>query len=143
MVPAHSMDDEPIGQASGRVVYAQLLALRAAKPVYVLASHSHFVMEDIFDTPYWRAHGGVLPGWIVGTAGAVRYALPPGVPQEKLARTHVYGYLLATVQPRGAKDGDPIEFEFREVNESDVPRAVTERFGAQLVRQCYVLNVQY
>lgn len=143
MVPSHSMDDELIEQATGRVVYAQLLELRSSKPVYVLASHSHFVMGGIFDTPYWREHGGVLPGWVVGSAGAVRYALPPGAQQAKFARTHVYGYLLATVQPRGANDRDPIGFEFREVGEAAVPAAVSARFGEALVRQCYQQNVQY
>ena len=139
----HSMDDELIEQSTGRQVYAQLLELRASKPVYVLASHSHFVMEGIFDTAYLRAHGGVLPGWIIGTAGAIRYALPPDVPQGRLARAHVYGYLLATVHPPGVHDRDPIEFEFREVTESAVPRAVADRFGGALVGQCYEQNVQY
>jgi hypothetical protein len=37
------------------------------KLVYILPRHSHFFMEDIFATPYWK-HRGVLPGWIVGTA---------------------------------------------------------------------------
>jgi hypothetical protein len=143
MVPSHSMDDELIEQSTGRRVYAQLLEVRSSKPVYVLASHSHFVMEGIFDTPYWREHGGVLPGWVVGTAGAVRYPLPPGAQQAKLARAHVYGYLLATVQPRGANDRDPIGFEFREVGEAAVPSAVSERFGAALVRECYEQNFQY
>jgi hypothetical protein len=140
---SHSMDDELIEQSTGRLVYAQLLELHASKPVYVLASHSHYVMEGIFDTPYWREHGGVLPGWIVGTAGAVRYALPADPPQGKLARTHVYGYLLATVRPRGADDRDPIALAFREVSASEVPPAVSERFGAALVRQCYEQNVQF
>ena len=121
----------------------QYLELRASKPVYVLASHSHYVMEGIFDTPYWREHGGVLPGWIVGNAGAVRYPLPPGAQQARLARTHVYGYLLATVSPRGGDDRDPIGFEFREVTEDAVPHAVAERFGAALIRQCYAENFQY
>jgi len=140
---SHSMDDELIEQTTGRLVYAQLLELRASKPVYVLASHLHLVIEGIFDTPYWREHGGVLPGWIIGSAGAVRYALPPGAQQAKLARTHVYGYLLATVQPRGANDHDPIRFEFHEVGEAAVPPSVMERFGASFVRQCYEQNVQY
>ena len=143
LVHGHGMDDELIEKSTGRQVYAQLLELHTAKPVYVLASHSHFVMEGIYDTPYWREHGGVLPGWIVGTAGAVRYALPPDVPPGKLARTHVYGYLLATVRPRGAADRDPIAFEFREVTASEVPAAVSERFGAALVQQCYEQNVQF
>ena len=138
----HSMDDEVIEQTTGREVYTQLLGVRASKPVYVLASHSHFVMEGIFDTPYWRQHGGVLPGWIIGSAGAVRYALPADLPQGRLARTHVYGYLLATVQPRGANERDPIQFKFHEVDRVAVPPAVVRRFGESLIRQCYEKNVQ-
>jgi len=138
----HSMDDELIEKATGREAYALLLGLRASKPVYLLASHSHFVMEGIFDTPYWHQHGGVLPGWIIGTAGAVRYALPPDLPQGRLARSHVYGYLLATVQPRGANDRDPIHFEFHEVDRAAVPPVVITRFGESLIRQCYEENVQ-
>ena len=143
MARSHGMDTELIEQTTGRLVYAQLLELRSSKPVYVLASHLHFVIEGIFDTPYWREHGGVLPGWIIGSAGAVRYALPPGAQQAQLARTHVYGYLLATVQPRGANDRDPIRFEFHEVGEAAVPPAVIERFGEAFVRECYEQNVQY
>ena len=139
----HSMDDELIEQSSGREVYAQLLELRRSKPVYVLASHSHFVMENVFDTPYWREHGGVLPGWIIGSGGAVRYALPADVPQGRFARTHVYGYLLATVHSAAARAREPIEFEFREVTAAAVPQGVSERFGPELVKQCYEQNVQY
>jgi hypothetical protein len=131
---AHGMDDELIERTTGRLVYAQLLELYSSKPVYVLASHSHYIMEGVFDTSYWREHGGVLPGWIIGTAGAVRYALPPGAQQAKLARTHVYGYLLASVQPRGANDRDPIRFEFHELGEAQVPAAVMARYGEALVR---------
>ncbi len=140
---SHSMDDELIEQVTGREVYLRLLELRENKPVYLLASHSHVVMEGVFDTPYWREHGGVLPGWIVGTAGAVRYALPPDAPPGKLARTQVYGYLLATVQPAGANDRDPIRFEFHEVTAAAVPPAVVERFGESLIRECYERNVQF
>jgi hypothetical protein len=139
---SHSMDDELIEQSTGREVYAQLLELRTAKPVYVLASHSHFVMENIYDTPYWRDHGGVLPGWIIGSAGAVRYALPADAAQGRFARSHVYGYLVATVHAVGARDRDPIEFEFREVTAAAVPQAVSERFGAALVTQCFEENAQ-
>jgi hypothetical protein len=72
----HSMSDAPTAEASGLQVYEALLEVRKTKPVYVLASHSHFVMEDIFDTSYWHEHGGILPGWIIGTGGAVRNPLP-------------------------------------------------------------------
>ena len=138
----HSMSDFPIGEATGHRVYAELLEVNKLKPVYVLASHSHFVMEGIFDTAYWREHGGVLPGWIVGTAGAFRYALPPDSGQAKFARTHVYGYLLATVSPRGVNDRDPIRFEFKEVDEGAVPEGVVQRFGKEFVHRCYEENAQ-
>jgi hypothetical protein len=137
----HSMGDYPAQDTAGRRVYAQLLEVNRVKPVYVLASHSHFVMAGIFDTAYWREHGGVLPGWIVGTAGAVWYDLPAGSDQASLARTHVYGYLLATVKPRGADDRDPIQFEFTEVPESAVPPSVVARFGREFVHRCYTENV--
>ena len=137
----HSMGDYPAQDAAGRRVYAQLLDVNKAKPVYVLASHSHFIMAGIFNTAYWREHGGVLPGWIVGTAGAVWYDLPAGSEQASLARTHVYGYLLATVKPRGSDDRDPIQFEFTEVAESAVPPGIVERFGQEFVHRCYTENV--
>jgi AcrR family transcriptional regulator len=134
----HSMSDWAQGEQSGRRVYAALLkAQKAGKKVYVLASHSHFYMNGIFDSPYWRANGGVLPGWIIGTTGAIRYALPPGAAQAKEARTNIYGYLLATVDPDGA-----IRFDFQEINEADIPAAVVSRFTPELVHQCFVANIR-
>ncbi len=66
----HSMDQSANGIESGRRVYLDLLKAQneAHKHVYVLASHSHYFMDGIFNTDYWRANGGVLPGWIIGTA---------------------------------------------------------------------------
>src|SRR5207248_946196 len=84
-----------------------------------IASHSHFLMRDIYDSPYWREHGGVLPGIIIGTAGAIRYRLPDtvaGFPRER-AQTDVYGYLLANVD---AATGN-ITFDFKEVKRDDIP----------------------
>jgi len=138
----HSMNDAPAADLTGLSVYERLLALQRTKPVYVLASHSHFVMENIFDTPYWHEHGGVLPGWIVGTAGAFRYALPPAAAHATFARTRVYGYLLATVSPHGENDRDPIHFDFRELTESTVPPDVVQRFGPALLYSCYRGNAQ-
>jgi hypothetical protein len=137
----HSMSDAPTAEATGLQVYALLLEFHKSKPLYVLASHSHFVMEGIFETPYWHEHGGVLPGWIIGTGGAVRYALPPEASQAKFARTHVYGYLLATVNAEADRD-DPIHFEFREVSQAAVPAGLVQRFGGDLVDRCYQDNAQ-
>jgi hypothetical protein len=138
----HSMNDFPQEAESGRVVYTKLLEVKKSKPVYILASHSHFIMEGIYDTTYWRAHGGILPGWIVGTAGAVRYKLPPESGQAKFARTHVYGYLLATVLPRNTGAQDPVHFEFKEVGENSVPASVVQHFGEDFVHRCYHDNAE-
>ncbi|MBV8897760.1 MAG: hypothetical protein JO051_14710, partial [Acidobacteriaceae bacterium] len=135
----HSMDQSPQGEQSGQQVYQWLLQFKASshKPVYVLASHSHFYMEGIFNTEFWRTHGGILPGWIIGTAGAERYNLPPNSGDAKQAKTRVYGYLVATVSE--SKD-DPIHFDFRELNESDVPPDVVARYTPALVHDCWVNN---
>jgi len=118
-------------------VYADLLKLRqAGKHVYILASHSHFFMSGIFDSDYWRAHGGVLPGWIVGTAGAMRYQLPPTADRAKEARTKTYGYLLGSVRPDGS-----IDFTFQEVKRGDIPGSVSQRFSPEFVDVCFNQNV--
>ena len=135
----HSMNESPSGIESGRRVYADLLRARdeAHKHVYVLASHSHYFMDGIFNTDYWKQHGGVLPGWIVGTGGAVRYALPPGSSEARQAVTRVYGSLLGTVGPNGE-----INFEFVPVEEKDVPESVTSRYGQTFVHWCFAENAQ-
>jgi hypothetical protein len=131
---SHSMCDAPAGISSGREAYNMLWELRAAgKKVYVLASHSHFVMDNVYDTPYWK--GRVLPGWIVGTAGAVRYRLPPGQTAASIARTDVYGYLLATVSPDGS-----IRFDFHEITLDDLRLANAGKTPDSLVQWCYSEN---
>jgi hypothetical protein len=133
----HSMNESPEGTESGRRVYSDLLKTKndAHKRVYVLASHSHFFMENIFNTQYWLTHGGLLPGWIVGTAGAVRYALPEKSSDARIAKTNVYGYLLGTV---GA-DGE-IHLEFQQLDEKDIPRDVVDRFTPGFVHWCFAEN---
>lgn len=135
----HSMNESPTGTESGRRVYADLLRARdeAHKHVYVLASHSHYYMDGIFNTEYWKQHGGVLPGWIVGTAGAVRYALPPNSSDAHGALVNVYGSLLGTVQPNGE-----INFQFEQLQEKDIPESVTARYGKDFVHWCFAENTQ-
>jgi hypothetical protein len=131
---SHSMCDTPAGVESGRQVYSMLWNLqKAGKKVYVLASHSHFVMDDVYRTSYWNDQ--VLPGWIVGTAGAVRYRLPPGVPVGTIARTDVYGYLLGTVMSDGT-----IRFEFQELSLDALRQANADKTPDALVRWCYAEN---
>jgi hypothetical protein len=133
----HSMNESATGTESGRRVYADLLRARdvAHKNVYVLASHSHYFSDKIFETDYWKKNGGVLPGWIVGTAGAVRYELPQNAPKSALK--NIYGSLLGTVQPSGE-----INFEFQRLEESDVPTSVTTRYGKDFVHWCFAENSQ-
>ena len=131
----HSMNDSAQEQASGRKAYAQLSAFRkkTGKNVYVVASHSHFVMNDIYNTACHK--DDLLPGWIMGSAGAVRYRLPLNLDAAKLARTDVYGYLLATV----AEDGT-ITFQFKDIHEADVPASVVNEFTREQVNWCFEQN---
>jgi len=135
----HSMNESAQGEYSGDVLYRELLRFRdtSKKNVYVIASHSHFLLRDVYDSPYWRRHGGVLPGMIVGTAGAIRYRLPDttaGFSPER-ARTDVYGYMLATVAPDGT-----ITFDFREISRESIPPNVIARYTADGVDWCFNEN---
>jgi hypothetical protein len=136
----HSMGDgsDPRGTSTGEAVYKALLAFRNKKPVYVLASHSHFYMENIFDTDKLKQSSALpLPGWITGTAGAVRYKLPDSLPATANAKKDVYGYLLGTV----AADGT-IDFKFQDVTESDVPQPVKQRYPEKFIPWCFKHNSQ-
>jgi len=135
----HSMNGSADGLESGRRVYADLLAAQNVghKHVYLIASHSHYFMDGIFNTAYWRSHGGVLPGWIIGTAGAVRYALPPQSADARAAQTNVYGYGLLTVQPSGE-----IALEYKRLSENGVPAAVVSRYTPNFVHWCFAKNSQ-
>ena len=133
----HSMSDTPQQDESGNLVYRDLLAFRSTthKPVTVLASHSHFVMSEVYNSEYWKANGGVLPGWIVGTSGAIRYRLPETASQSPFARTDVYGYLLGSVDAAGN-----VSFDFKEINRSDIPVGVVQRYGAEFIDRVFAGN---
>jgi hypothetical protein len=137
----HSMNESPMGIETGTRVYQMLLKMQndAHKTVYVLASHSHYFMDGIFNTEYWKTNGGVLPGWIIGTAGAERYPLPPSAGDAKAAKTNVYGYLMATVNPAGEAPGT-IKFKFEELKEDSIPETVVQRFTKPFVHQCFEGN---
>ena len=140
---SHSMGDSAAGRTSGQQVYEELEEFRDQssnadekhKNVYVLASHSHFYMQNIFDSETLTDEKKKQPllGWIIGTGGAERYALPLNSPNS--AETDVYGYLLATVSAGGT-----IDFSFQKVNESDVPQWVRQRYPAELVPWCFAHN---
>jgi hypothetical protein len=132
----HSMNDWPTGQTSGRKVYEALWHAQnsAHKNVYILASHSHYFMQDVYRTAYWQDKA--IPGWIVGTAGAVRYRLPAGAPPAT-SMTNVYGYLLATASPDGT-----IDFAFHKLAVDDLLRANHGRLADSLVHWCFDRNRQ-
>lgn len=132
----HSMNESGQGERTGRQVYEALWLAQsvAHKHVYVFASHSHFYMEDIYRTEAWK--GKVLPGWIVGTAGAQRYVLPKGVAAGPKAMTNVYGYLVAAV----AADGS-ISTSFERLTLDDLLKA-NPGVPQPLVRWCYEENHQ-
>jgi len=136
----HSMNESAQMTKTGADVYRQLLKFKsdAKKNVYLVASHSHFVVSDVFDSEYWQKNGGVLPGVIIGTAGAIRYRLPAdtlGNAPPSRAQTDVYGYFLCTVRPDGT-----IAFDFKSVDEASVPEPVVKRYGKEFVGQCFAGN---
>jgi len=132
----HSMNESPSGTESGRRVYKDLVEFkkRSGKEVQVLASHSHFLLSDVYKTSCHRPDE-VLPGWIVGTAGAVRYRLPHEHGTAGIAQTDVYGYLLGTVTPEGH-----VSFAFRQITTSDVSEEIRARYGADVVNKCFEEN---
>ena len=92
-------------------------------------------MENIFETAAWK--GKVLPGWIAGTAGAVRYRLPLRTGESQHAMTDVYGYMLGTAAADGA-----ISFSFRKLSLEDL-RAANPKTPEPLVRWCFEENKDF
>ena len=92
----HSMNQGSDKGESGRVLYKRLLEFRqkTGKPVHVFSSHSHYYLADIYNTGAWQSNGGVLPGWLVGTAGAQHYSIPPEVKSFTTWAENEYGYEL-------------------------------------------------
>ncbi len=132
----HSMNESAAGTQSGRRMYADLVGFRgrSGKEVQVLASHSHYLISDAYKTACHKPDE-VLPGWIVGTAGAVRYRLPADHANSAVAQTDVYGYLLGRVDAQGH-----ITFAFHDVPETDILPEVNTRYGKDLVHQCFAGN---
>lgn len=133
---AHSMNQCGVSTRTGLKVYQQLLEVQRRKRVYVLASHSHYYMANIYNTPYWQQHGGVLPGWIVGTGGARRNRLPKHHEGASEALEKTYGYLRGTVHQDGV-----IDFVFQPVEERDVPADVVRTYGANFVHEAFTGNI--
>jgi len=124
----HAMDASCPGICSGQRVYnmlyeAQNLSTPPAKRkhVYILASHSHYYEQNIYDTP--EHMGRVLPGWIIGTAGAEQYR-----------DTIIYGYVQVEVHADGT-----IDPQFKEVRR-DNPPTDSGPGASELTNFCFEQN---
>jgi hypothetical protein len=131
----HAMDDWELGQRTGELVYTWFYdAMAAGKKVYLIASHSHYYSPQIYNTPFWKQYSKkVVPGIIVGTSGAHRYALPKKA--AKGAKAKVYGYLRGSVQADGS-----IDWEFVELTEKELMDAKWPEAPEAAIHQCFVGN---
>jgi hypothetical protein len=131
----HAMDDWDRGIRTGELVYHWFYDAQAAgKHVYIIASHSHYYSPNVFNTGYWKEHTSkVVPGWIIGAAGAHRYQLPRGA--DKDAKTNIYGFLRGAVHPDGV-----IDFSLVEVTESDLEQAKWKEAPSKAIHDCYAGN---
>jgi hypothetical protein len=116
-------------------VYTWLYDAQAAgKHVYIIASHSHYYSPGIFNTPYWKQYSShVVPGFIIGSAGARRRPLPKNADKE--AHAHIYGFLQGAV----LKDGS-IDFTLQELTEDDLVQARWQNAPLDAIDNCFVNN---
>jgi hypothetical protein len=131
----HAMDDWDLGMRTGELVYLWLYDAQASgKHVYILASHSHYYSPNVFNTPYWKQYySNVVPGWIIGSAGAARYMLPKTAAKD--AKTHIYGYLQGNVHADGS-----IDFTLHELSENDLIQNKWPNAPLDAIHECYVHN---
>jgi hypothetical protein len=131
----HAMDDWDLGIRTGERVYTWFYdAQSAGKHVYILSSHSHFYSPNVYKTPYWRQYSGsVVPGIIIGGAGAHRYQLPKEA--DPASKTDIYGYLQGTVHSDGS-----IDFALHELSESDLVQSKWPNAPLEAIHECYVHN---
>jgi hypothetical protein len=75
----------------------------------------------------------VVPGVIIGSAGAHRYLLPttaaPG------SKTHIYGYLQVTVH-----DDETMDFALKEITEAEMTKHKWTNAPQAAIHECYVGN---
>ena len=131
----HAMDDWDQGIRTGELVYRWLYDAQAAgKHVYIIASHSHYFSPNVYNTGYWKEHTNkVVPGWIMGAAGARRYPLPRGV--DPAAKTNIYGFMQGIVHADGV-----IDFALRELSEDDLKKAKWPNAPLDAIHECFVHN---
>ena len=130
----HAMDDWALGTQTGEQVYGWIAdAQGAGKHVYILSSHSHYYSPSIYNTAYWKQHGGVVPGVIIGSAGAHRYKLPPEA--DKASKTNIYGYLQGMVHGDGT-----IDFGLHVLSESDLVQNKWPNVPLDAIHECFIHN---
>ncbi len=131
----HAMDDWERGENTGEKVYTWFYeAQKAGKHVYLIASHSHYYSPNVYDTLFWKSRSNeVVPGWIIGAAGAHRYALPKDA--DPSSKTHIYGYLRGTVHSDGS-----IGFSLRELSEQDLIQNRWPNAPLDAIHDCYIHN---
>jgi hypothetical protein len=118
----HAMDKTCESFCNGKRAYALFEQAKAkGKQVLVLASHSHYVEPNAYNTPQHAGH--VLDGWIIGTAGAEQYRLDIK-----------YGYLLVEVKADGT-----LNASFQQLNR-DSPPLVTGTGSAEITDYCFDKN---
>jgi hypothetical protein len=132
----HAMDEWDLGRRTGEQVYNWFFQAQVAgKHVYLIASHSHYYAPNIFATPYWKQQGQVLPGWIIGLAGAHRYKLPAEA--DKASRTNIYGYMQGTVRADGS-----IGFTLHELAENDLIQSKWPNASLDAIHECFIHNAE-
>lgn len=131
----HAMDDWYLGERTGELVYTWFYDAQAAgKHVYLIASHSHYYSPNIYNTPFWKQYSNqVVPGLIIGTAGAHRYPLPKTA--DRTARTHIYGYVQGAAQADGT-----IDFSLHELSEEDLLHSRWPEAPLGAIHECFVGN---
>jgi hypothetical protein len=131
----HGMDDWDMGISTGEMVYNWLFDAEAAgKHVYILGSHSHYYSPNIFNTAYWKQHSiTVVPGIIIGSAGAHRNRLPKDA--DKSSKTNIYAYLRGTVRANGV-----IDFALSEISESEMIAQKWPAAPLDAIHECFVHN---
>lgn len=136
----HSMSSAKDKGASGLDVYQRLLDYKKkSKPVYIFSSHSHYFLADVYNTSYWQTSGGVLPGYLIGTAGAEHYSVPPEVKEFTQYAENQYGYMVITVNG-DPKSHNPLTVQFVPVKRKDLLPDAIRKFGLDAVNFCFTGN---
>ena len=110
-----------------------MLELQKKKHVYVLASHSHFYMDRLFDD---------IRLDIVCRDGLLEQQAPYDILPPHLIPAPEHSRTLWLFAGHGEVNGE-IDFDFKEVKESDVPGWCTETLPFCIPDWCFAHNSQH